>query len=371
MKVFLENYNGVLDLVQDQLEESHEITTNPHEADIFVLWQDVRGDFLQLSEIVIYHLKKPLVVMQHGRGAVRDYGSPNKFKLLADIIMVWGESEKARLLSYGIPEDRIEVVGCPMLPRFKKVKRQTPGKNVLFVPVISSKEEPENILVFAALKKWESEKLIDNITVRFDELKKSWAWQNEEYKMVKLPDGTLEKRLWSRDVRPIVPRWATYEQGLINVKLAGVHDPFQYQAPQINTPQNHPNLIDDLTEMLPNIDAMVCLEEGTMQLFAAYLDIPIIHADIFKYENYGGCKDYDLVEKIKTKSCYRTTNINKIGEMLDNAIKHPEQLSSYRKLVCEQEGGTNLKGDPNARIIERLRSLVQRNERIGTELIAA
>lgn len=363
MRVFLENWNGVLDLVEDTLKENKELTTNPHEADIFLTWQDIRGDFLQLAEIVKYHLKKPLIVMQHGRGAVRDYGAPNKFRLLADKILVWGQSEKTRLLSYGITEDKIEIVGCPILPRLKPKERENPGKNILFVPVISHKEEPENILVYATLKKWESEKLIKNVYTRFDDLKRAWSWQHDEFKMVPLPDGTNEKRLWKRNVRPIIPRWATYEQGLINVKLSGSHDPYQYQAPQIGTPQNHPNLIDDLSDLLPNIDAMVCLEEGSMQLFAAYLDIPIIVCDIFKYQNYGGCKDYDLVEKIHTNACYWTKDINKIGGLLDHALANPKELAKHRKTVCEIEGGTNLQGDVNGRIIEFLRSEVQRNQR--------
>lgn len=369
MKVYLENYNGVLDLVQDSLEESNELTKNPHEADVFILWQDIRGDFLQLAEIVKYHLKKPLVVMQHGRGATRDYGIPNNFKLLADKILVWGESEEKRLLSYGIPKERIVVVGCPMLPRFSKKQKEVPGKNILFVPVISTKEEPENILVYATLKKWESEKLIHNIHSKFSDLKRAWGWQNDEYKMVTLPDGTQEKRLWKRDVKPILPRWSTYGEGLINVKLSGVHDPYQYQSPQVNTPQGNPNLIDDLVELLPNIDAMVCLEEGTMQLFAAYLDIPIIVVDIFKYQNYGGCKDYDRVEKIHTNACYWTKDLEKVGKMLDHALNNPKELAKSRKLVCELDGGVKLEGDCNARIISTLRSLVQRNER--KELIAA
>ena len=101
---------------------------------------------------------------------------------------------------YGHPPDKIEVVGCPLFPLLKP-KSKHDGINVLFAPVISSKEEPENLLVFAELKKWESERLIKRIYRDFDRLKKGWAHEDNQIKRVKLQDGTIEDRLWSKEIK--------------------------------------------------------------------------------------------------------------------------------------------------------------------------
>lgn len=358
MKVFLENYNGILDTVRDVLTESEQLTDNPHQADVFLLWQDVRGVCRDLAILAKEQLGKPVMVMQHGRGATRDYCPPNNFGLTADKIMVWGEAEKQRLLRQGIQPDRIEVVGCPLFPRLDGATQERQGRNVLFVPVIAQKEEPENILVYAALKKWESEKLIDTVSTHFDKMKKAWAWEQNEMRPVKNADGTTENRLWRRNVSHTLPRWLTYGAGLVNVKLSGVHDQHQYQSPLIVSQQNDPHLIDQLAQLLQNVDAMVCLEEGTMQLMAAYLGIPVIVVDIFKYENYGGCANYDTVEKIKTKSSYWIGDIKKIGSVLDHALSHPRELDKFRRQVCEQEGGVNL-GNPVQNILGVIQSCVK------------
>lgn len=363
MKTFVENWNGVLDTLIDTLESRDQLTDNPHDADVFLLWQDVRGTCNELANIAKYHLKKPVLVMQHGRGATRDYCPPNKFTLLADKILVWGETEKNRLLANGITESRIDVVGCPLFNRLKPKAKERHGVNVLFAPVIAMKEEPENLLVYSALKEWESRKLRETIYRNFDGMKKAWAWEQTELKEVALPDGTKEKRVWKKQVSPSLPRWLTYEAGLINVKLSGVHDVYQYQSPLIVSNQNDPHLIDGLVEILANTDVVVCLEEGTMQLLAHAMDIPVIVADIFRYENYGGCENYDTVEKIHTNACYWTKNVEKIGDMIDHVLKNKTELRKHRIKVCEDEGGAHL-GDADQRIINVIESFKRTPEAV-------
>ena len=93
MKVYLKDFNGVL---QDLVSE-FTVVTDPREADVLVLWQDVRGDMKELCEINAKYMKKPVIVVQHGRGATRDYLPPNNFSMLADKFCCWGEKEKKRL----------------------------------------------------------------------------------------------------------------------------------------------------------------------------------------------------------------------------------------------------------------------------------
>lgn len=354
MKVFVENYNGIFDGIVDSLSESGELTTNYHEADVFLLWQDVRGTCLQLARIAKNHLGKPVVVMQHGRGATRDYCQPNNFELLADKILVWGQAEAVRLSKYG---NRVEVVGCPLFKHLRP-KEARQGVNVLYVPVIAEKEEPENILVYAALKRWESEKLIDCVYENFSRMKQGWATQEMDVKIVQKPDGTTEEKVWRKEIVPRIHRNVTYGKGLVNVKLTGVHDNFQYMSPLAITQQNSDNHIATTVELLRNTDVMVCLEEGTMQLLACALDIPVIVADVFKYGNYGGVANYDSIEKISTAACYRTNKIEKIGTLIDAALKNPAELRRQRITVCEKEGGAHL-GDADENAIKAIRSVTE------------
>lgn len=342
MKIYCRTYNGILDQVKSMLESTGELTNNPHEGDVFLTWQDVRGFEKEIADIYKYSIKKPVIVVQHGRGATRDYGPPNNFELLADKICVWGQSEKDRLLKYGVLEDKIIVVGCPLFPYLKKQNKNRAGINILYVPVISTKEEPENLLVHAYLKIWESEKLIENLNQNFDDFKRAWAYELREIKDVVLPNGKTEERLFKTEVKSKLPRDITYKNGLINVKLTGVHDIYQYTSALIMLNQDDPNNISEICNLLTNIDLMVCLEEGTMQLLASMLNIPVVVVNIFNYRNYGGVENYDTIEKIKTDSCYFLNNLSKLGDTIDYVLKHSNEKTNERIKVCEYEGGANI-----------------------------
>lgn len=360
MKAYVVNFNGILDGVIAKLSALDELADGPHEADVFVLWQDIRGQMAELCEIAQKHLGKPVVVVQHGRGATRDYSPPNSFSLQADHICVWGEADRARMLRAGVNERRITVTGCPLFSRLKPRVQppQREGVNILFAPVISSKEEPENILVYATLKKWECDRLIEGVYANFEKMKQAWATEENNFRRLRLADGSLEDRLWQKRVIPTLPRSVTYARGLLNVKLTGVHDLHQYMAPVVATSPDAPNHVAVTAELLANTDVLVCLEEGTMQLMAHALDIPVILADIFKYGDYGGVKDYDRVEKIKTPAVYCTTKLEKLPSLLDHALKNPKELRKARIRACEQEGGAHL-GDADANIIAAVRGLVR------------
>lgn len=346
MKVYIAGYNGILDDVQEALRSRGQLADGYHSATHFLLWQDVRGDCEKIARIAKERLGKPVFVLQHGRGATRDYGEPNNFPLVADKILVWGETEKLRLLRYGIEPHRIAVVGCPLFKTLRPKNKDREGINVLFAPVIAQKEEPENLLVHAELKKWEANRLQAFLYKNFDGLKKAWATKN-----VVMRDGAV----WKEEYLPTIPRGILYGDGLVNVKLTSVHDMHQYQSPLIVTTQADPNHKQVVAELLSNTDVMVCLEEGTMQLLACALDIPVVYVDIFKYGEYGGAKDYDRVEKIASPAVYRTTDLAKLPKLLDQALNNRAELRKQRIAVCEADGGAHL-GDPIANILRELES---------------
>ena len=79
MKAFVQDFNNVLSDVKSRVN----LVRDPREADVLILWQDVRGSMRTLCDINQEYMKKPVVVVQHGRGATRDYLEPNNFKLLS------------------------------------------------------------------------------------------------------------------------------------------------------------------------------------------------------------------------------------------------------------------------------------------------
>ena len=355
-KVYVVNYNGILSDVMIHYARTGQLTDNYHEASVFLTWQDVRGELNEVAKIM-QRLGKTVIVYQHGRGATRDYGPPNSFPLTADKIMVWGETERLRLLRYGIPDERIVVVGCTLLSALRpRTKRD--GINILLAPVISMKEEPENVMVYAKLKEWESQKLFGFLTDNYAKLKTGWAQQINHMKVYEKPDGTPEHRLFRQEYIPTIPRNVTYSRGLVNTKLTGIHDMHQYMTPLIVTNQAQPNHIETTAELLSNTDAMVCLEEGTMQLLACALDIPVILVDIFKYGTYGGVQDYDRVEKIATEAVYRIADVGALGRTLDHALAHPAERRKHRIATVEAEGAPQL-GNASEQIVKVVNSYLE------------
>ena len=370
MLVYCIDYNGVITSVITRLKAINCYTENYHEADLFLTWQDVRGDCKEIAEIFKFQ-NKPVIVVQHGRGATRDYCEPNKFPLIADKICVWGEADKKRLLKVGIDLNRIVVTGCPLFVELTPKNKNRMGINVLFTPIISDKEEPENLMVFAALKKWESEKLLNHLQINFKDFKRAWAEERTEIKPYKLPDNTIENRVWKKQVIPQLQRGITYNKGLINVKITGIHDLNQYLAPLAMSQQNGSSHIKGIIELLANVDVVVSLEEGTLQGLAMALDIPVIICPIYQYGDYGGCKDYGKkVEIIRTPAC-DYADLNKLGQTLDNVLKHSEARRDYRIKVCEDEFGANL-GNQVENVIKTIESVWQsRISHKTSELIAA
>ena len=359
MKIAIRNYNGILDTFIEYIKSKGEFEENYHNADILVTWQDVRGEEKELVEIFKNRLNKPVVVVEHGRGATRDYCIPNNFPLLADKICVWGQKSINRLLKAKLDKNRVELTGCPLLKRVKK-RNKKDFINVLFCPVISTKEEPENILVYAALKKWESSKLISNIYDNFDAMKRGWATKEFVWKDIVHPDGKIEKKLWSEDIVPRIPRSITYKKGFVHVKNTPIHDTQQYLAPVIMSPQND---IEPVLNLLVDIDLVVCLEESTLPLLATAMSIPVVVCDIFQWKEYGGCKDYDKIEQIYSPSSFRCDLIS-LGKTISRALEKGESLELGRISTIEEEMGGDLALSADQNIYEVVKSLIPEKQLI-------
>ena len=93
MNAYISDFNNIF----IDLKKRVNCVNDPREADVLILWQDVRGSMKTLCDINRDYLGKPVVIVQHGRGATRDYLEPNNFKLTADRICVWGQKEADRM----------------------------------------------------------------------------------------------------------------------------------------------------------------------------------------------------------------------------------------------------------------------------------
>ena len=89
MKAYAADFNNIL----RDLKSMVNLEPDPRKADVIILWQDVRGAYSEIARINSLYDKKPVIVVQHGRGAMRDYNEPNNFPMHADKVCVWGEKE--------------------------------------------------------------------------------------------------------------------------------------------------------------------------------------------------------------------------------------------------------------------------------------
>lgn len=328
MILYLRDFNNIL----LPLKEKFELTENPRNADAFVLWQDVRGDMAELCRINKEYLHKPVIVVQHGRGATNDYLLPNKFSLLADKICVWGQSEFDRLKRAGY-EDKAVITGSPLVP-YLKPKKEHDGKNIVFVPIITSHEEPDNINIYWHLKNIELNKSRQKLMKNYDALRNEWnAWIVEP---TSATDGSIPYYNFNKEWRLLA-------------KITSVHDKRLYLGDVVHTQQINKTHIEDCTNLMSMIDCVVGVEEGTFQLLAMAMGIPCVMVDGFRYREYGGI-DYSSVEMIRTDAC-RRSDLKDIEKTIDDALANPKDLQEERQKVVRNEFWDG-KSDPIENIIK-------------------
>lgn len=314
MKVYIRDFNNVLAPLKERFEQ----VEDPRDADVFVLWQDVRGDMSELCRINSEYLHKPVVVVQHGRGATNDYLPPNKFPMLCDKFCCWGIKEYERLERAGYA-DKAVITGSPLVHYITK-KEEHNGNNIVFCPIVTNHEEPDNINIYWELKRLEIKKAQEKLMRNYDKLRDNWnAWEVEENSAT---EGSIPYYNFNKEFR-------------IVAKLTGAHDKRLYMGDVIQTQQINKNHIQDCVRVLAMTDLVVGIEEGTFQLLAMAMGIPCISVNGFKYRWYGGI-DYSSVEMIKTKST-RQVELSNIEQAIEEELKNPNALKEEREKVLKEE----------------------------------
>lgn len=312
MKIYVASHNGVLDEYKRQIEYAP-----PLDADKLVIWQDCEKSFRELTEMCRRVFPKPIYTMQHGVRASRDYDKPLYKKFNSDMFLAWGRWDYDNMRRQGFPAT---IVGCPLNPY---VKPRVPHKEkvVLFIPVSTGKEEPDNLLIYAELQKLKLAQLQKGLRAKYEALR--GGWNVEEVTKGKLSDNfTLLAKVLPWHDRKF------YTDG----SLIG------YQDSERN------NLL--LFDLLRNVDVVVGLDEGTTELFAVAHDVPVIVVKGFEYRWTAG-KTY-----VTPSNAVTHVKLKDLNSAVEHALEHPEYLRKERAAKAENEMSLQSVPDPIRRIHE-------------------
>ena len=314
MKTYVASHNGMLDEFKGQVQYA-----SPLEADRLVVWQNCEGSFYELSKACKTFFPKPIYVMQHGRRASRDYGEPLKKPWIGDKFLAWGKWDYEYMTKLRLP---VEIVGCP-LNSWLKPKVTHKEKVVLFLPVNTGKEEPDNINIYCELLKLKLSRIQSGLTVNYDVLRKQWD-------------------------KSKITRHTLSDNFTVITKVLPAHDQKFYTEGVIVGFQDSAKSQKILFDLLRNVDVVVSTDEGTANLFAAAHDVPIVVVDGFKY------RWKQLKEEIPDTQTPGMTHctLEDLQAVIEYTLAHPDDLRSERLHLAEQEMSICSVKDPLSRIHE-------------------
>ncbi len=313
LKYYIADFNGILTDLKEKLKSQ---LASPRDADVWIVWQDVLGSYSDLILAAKKNgLNKRVYVVQHGGSSTHDYGPPNNFPLNADKYLCWGKSDYDRMVKLGYG-DRTEIIGCPLNTKIKpKVKH--PEKIVLFSPVNTGKEEPENIAAYYELLKLKYSKAQIKVIESKDILKKHWGFDKRN--VVKFNELAIDFD--------------------VVAKLLPWHDYHLYHGNTITGFQDDPKNNQKVFELLRNVDAVIGLDDGTTQVFAYGHDVPVITVDGFIYKQHDReGRNAQPMDPYRTKASTHVS-LENLADAVQFALAHPEHLAKERAEVAESELG--------------------------------
>lgn len=277
-KIFYRNHNQILtDIVKH-----FEIVEDMKDADIVMLWNEVMPDTIALINQA-RTLGKKVFTIQHGRRGSSRYFPPFDSKIISDKLLVWGEADKRRLVEAGHSENKIVVVGTTIFSHLKGREKHE-GINVVFSPDHWNQEIPENINVRDELRKLKGVKVI--------------------------------------------------------TKIIDDQDPIFYDNP-VQSNRKEKSHLDICAEVLSRADLIVSVAEGTFELMAQALDIPVITVLDWEPKEFGGDARY-LQYSRHISSASKETFLKNLLKTVRHQLKNGDELAGERQLACLLEGGINL-----------------------------
>lgn len=282
MRILLQDHNRVIADVAKEFE----ITQKIDEAERVVLWNEVTPDCQAIIRLA-HILKKKVVVIQHGRKGSSRYFYPFNEKIICDKLCVWGQKDKDRLVEVGNPPEKIEITSTTIFSHL--IPRQKHKEiNILFSPDHWDKEIPENIRARDELRKLKKYNII-----------------------TKIIDGQIPE---------------TYDNPVFSNRKDEEH-------------------LKICAEVLAKTDIMVAISEGTLELMAQYLDIPVIIIKDWELKSFGGDTRYADGYWRHISEASKSVALKDLTPAIKQQIKNPNELQKERQKICLEEGGINVK-DP-------------------------
>jgi len=298
LKINVYNWNSVLNDVLPKLEEKHELVDKYQDADVVVLWNEIkRAGFL---DVVLGAQKKgiPVILYQQGVWGIDRVEPPFNEKIQSDVVLVWGQGDKDRLIKYGVPAEKIIITGSPVIQKLKP-REEHEGKNVVFaLEHWDWGDVPENHIVAAELRKLEGANLIT----------KGLDRENET-------------------------------------------DNFDNPIKSCRVDDNH---LDVVANLLARTDLVVAISESTFAFLAEVLDIPVILPDVWIQKPRAGEMAHLDFEK-RHSDAVTIVPLKKLNKTIYKQLKHPEILREERKKNVALNGGIHIK-DPVQNIIKCIES---------------
>lgn len=306
MNILLFNWNNILTDVADELiKRGHTLLpidgkkSTLKKADVIVVWNETAlagwRDFIKDAKAA----GKRTVLVQHGRRGTSRIYPPFNETLISDVICCWGEYDKQRLLSVGVPEEKIVITGTPIFKHLKpRVEHE--GKNVVFSPEHWDKDVTENFIVASELRK---------------------------LKGVNVITKTLKGHQRDEDYDNVV-----------------------------SSDRNSPEHFEIVADVLSKADVIVSLSESTFELLAQSLDIPVVIADIWIPKACDGDERYKEYHREYSDACTRA-RLGELNKTIYQELKKPERLKIERARIARLDGGVDLDNP-----IERIVKIIENHE---------
>jgi len=112
-----------------------------------------------------------------------------------------------------------------------------------------------------------------------------------------------------------------------------------------------PGHLEKAVSVLQEADAVVSISEGTFELLAEIMGIPVIIADIWVPKACAGDDRHKLFQREYSPACERVQDLNTLGDVIMKHVSNPQLLDNERKEIAILDGGIDIE-DPVSAIIK-------------------
>jgi hypothetical protein len=258
-------------------------------ADVVVLWNETELGGWKSVVDEAHKQGKKVILVQHGRRGTSRIYPPFNEQLNSDVVCVWGENDRKRLISCGVPPERIHVTGTTIW-NHRKPRVAHEGVNIVFSPEHWDIDVTENFIVASELKKLKGVNVITKI-------------------------------------------------------LEGQQDPSNYQNP-VSSNRNSPDHLGIVMDVLSKADLVVAISESTFELIAESMNIPVVIADCWIPKACDGDDRYKTYKREYSNAC-TMAKLNDLNKVIMKELKNPNRLENERRKIAVLDGGIDIKDSVN------------------------